>query len=56
MSKLVLLSIVVALVVIPVWAARQAHPLRGLRTALLGLFAFHLLYAFLLRVVVPRLG
>jgi hypothetical protein len=55
-SKLVLLSIVVALVVIPIRAARQAHPLKGLRVALLGLVSFHLFYAFLLRVVVPRLG
>jgi hypothetical protein len=55
-SKLVLLSIAVALVVIPVWSARQPHPLKGLRMALFGLFTFHLFYAFLLRVVVPRLG
>jgi len=55
-SKLVLLSITLALVVIPIWAARQPHPLKGLRLALLGLFTFHLVYAFLLRVVVPRLG
>lgn len=56
MSKLVLLSIVLGIIVIPIWAARQKHPLRGLRMALLGLASFHLFYAFLVRVVVPRLG
>lgn len=55
MSKLLLLSIVFGLVAIPVWAARQPHPVRGLRQALLGLVALHLAYAFLVRVVLPRL-
>jgi hypothetical protein len=50
------MSIVVGLVLVPVWAARQRHPLRGLRVALLGLVALHAFYAFLVRVVVPRLG
>ena len=56
MSRLVLLSIVLGIVLIPIWAARQKHPLRGLRMALLGQATFHLFYAFLVRVVVPRLG
>lgn len=56
MSKLLLLSIVIGLIVVPVLAARQRHPLRGLRFALLGLVVLHITYAFFVRVVLPRLG
>ena len=56
MLKLLLLSVCLALVGIPLWAARDAHPGRGLKRALVGVVMFNLLYVFLLRVVVPRLG
>lgn len=56
MAKLLILSVCLALVVIPLWAARDAHPARGLKRALLGVIAFNLFYLFLLRVVVPRVG
>jgi len=55
-SKLLLLSIVIGLIGIPVLAARQRHPVRGLRFALLGLVLLHVTYAFFVRVVLPRLG
>jgi hypothetical protein len=56
MSKLLLMSIIIGLVVVPVWAARQEHPKRGLRLALGGLVLLQALYVFLVRVVVPRLS
>lgn len=56
MSKLLLLSIVIGIVVIPVVAARQAHPLKGLRFALLGLAMLHVGYALFARFVLPRIA
>lgn len=56
MDKVILLSIALALLGIPVWASRDAVPVRGLRKALLGVCAFNLLYVFFLRVVLPRLN
>ena len=56
MAKLLLLSVCLALVGIPLWASRDAHPARGLRRALIGLVLFNLVYVFLLRVVIPRVG
>ncbi|MCU0696096.1 MAG: hypothetical protein MUC96_06180 [Myxococcaceae bacterium] len=56
MSKLLLLSIVVGLVVIPIWAAREPHPLRAMRLALLGLAVLHVGYALFARFVLPRIA
>ena len=56
MLKLVLLSVCLALVAIPLWAARDPFPGRGLRRALLGVALFNLFYLVLVRVVVPRLA
>ena len=56
MAKLLLLSVCLALVGIPLWASRDAHPARGLKRALIGLVLFNLVYVFLLRVVIPRVG
>lgn len=55
MDKLLLLSVALALLGIPLWASRDAVPVRGLKKALVGVFAFNLLYVFFLRVVLPRL-
>lgn len=55
MSKLLVLWILLATVLVPLVAARDRDPVRGLRKALffgLGCFA---LYAFGLLVVYPRL-
>jgi hypothetical protein len=43
-QKLLLISIIVASVAIPVWAARDANPGRGLTTAVVVTAAFNLLY------------
>jgi hypothetical protein len=56
MERLILISIVLALIAIPVLAARDENPRRGLKRALAGIMGFTFVYAFLLRVVLPRLG
>jgi formate-dependent nitrite reductase membrane component NrfD len=56
MEKALLISVVIAMVVIPLLAASEPDPRRGLKRAVLGLTAFNVVYAFLLRVVLPRLG
>lgn len=56
MSKLLLMSIIIGLVLVPLWAARQRHPVRGFRQMLLGLVVLHLGFTFLVKVVLPRLG
>jgi formate-dependent nitrite reductase membrane component NrfD len=56
MEKALLISVVIATVVIPLLAAAERDPRRGLKRTLVGLAAFNVFYAFLLRVVLPRLG
>lgn len=56
MSKLILLSVLVAMVALPAWAARERHPRRALKRAVLLMVAFNLAYAFAVLVLVPRLG
>lgn len=56
MAKLLLLSVCLALVSIPLWSARDPHPGRGLKRALVFVALFNLFYVFLVRVVVPRVG
>lgn len=56
MSKLALLLIALALVVIPLIAARDPHPWRGLKRALIWVGGFNLFFVFFLRFIVPRLG
>lgn len=56
MQKLLILSVCLALLIIPLVTARDPHPGRGLKRALLGVVAFNLIYVVLLRVVYPRIG
>jgi hypothetical protein len=56
MSKLILLSVLVAFVALPSLAARDPHPRRGLKRTLLWMVAFNLAYAVGVLVLVPRLG
>ena len=56
MNKLVLLSVALVLVALPLLAARDHHPRRGLKKALAWIISFNLFYVFVLRVIVPRLG
>jgi hypothetical protein len=52
MSKLTLLSIVIALVLAPMAAAADPSPQRGLKRALIAFLLFNCLYVLLIRHVV----
>lgn len=56
MRSLLLQSLMLALLVIPIIAARDARPLRGLKKALVWFVGFSLLYALALRFLYPRLS
>ena len=55
MGNFILMSIVLALLAVPSWAARDPSGPRGLKKTIVGIIAYSLLYLFLVRVVVPRL-
>jgi hypothetical protein len=55
MAKLILFSVLVALVALPIHAARERDVRRGLKKALLMLVAFNLAYAFAVLMIIPRL-
>ena len=48
MSKLILISVIFAMIAIPAQAARDANPRRGLRKAVIRTLMFHAFYAFAL--------
>jgi len=54
-AKLLLVSILVAVIVIPMRAARARSARLGLRKAVLWMLAFNLFYLFAVRVIYPRL-
>jgi hypothetical protein len=56
MRSLLLQSLMLALLAIPIVAARDARPLRGLKKALMWLAAFSLLYMLALRFLYPHLS
>ena len=53
MEKALLLTIAVALVMVPIWAARDPSPLRGIKKTIVGIIAFDVFYLFLVRYVLP---
>jgi hypothetical protein len=55
MRSLLLNSILIATVLIPIWAARDPHPRRGLMRALVGLWLYNVVYAFACAYVWARL-
>ena len=55
MGKLVLDSILIATLALPMFAARDRSPTRGLRRALLWVAAFDACYLFALLYVLPHL-
>jgi hypothetical protein len=55
LSKLLLFSVVVSTVMLPVLAARDRLPRRGLKRAIVWVVAFNAFYLFALRVIYPRL-
>jgi hypothetical protein len=55
MKSLVLLSVVIAMICIPVLAARDRSPVRALKKTLLVIVVFNLVYLLVLRFVYPYL-
>lgn len=55
MKKLLLISILIADVVIPIWASRQPNARAALKKALIGLLLFNLVYLGLLVLLYPHL-
>lgn len=56
MQKILLISFIFGPIIIPMIAARDASPVRGLRKAVLWWIAFVLWYAFVFLYLAPRLG
>ena len=56
MRNLVVRSLILALLTIPFIAAREAHPRRALKKALLLFVGFNLLYMLALRFLYPVLS
>jgi hypothetical protein len=55
MSKLVLLSILIATIALPARAAREKNARRGLKKAVIYMMLFNLFYLFALRFLYGRL-
>jgi hypothetical protein len=54
MAKLILVSIIFATVAIPIVAARDPHPVRGLKKALFYAFLFNVAYLVGVLLIYPR--
>jgi hypothetical protein len=54
-AKFLLLSVVIAVIALPILAARDANPQRGLKKALLLVTAFNFLYLFYVHYIYWRL-
>ncbi len=54
MQKLLLLSILFSTLILPIIAARQPHPVHGLRRAILYAVGFNVFYAFAILYLYPR--
>ena len=55
MSKLLLMSVLVATISIPIWTSRDKKPRRAYRRAITGMLVFNTLYMLALRIVYPYL-
>jgi hypothetical protein len=55
MQKLLLLSLLIMIVAIPMRAAADPSPARGLRRAVIGTVAYAFVYVMLIVYVLPRL-
>ncbi|AGC49337.1 MULTISPECIES: hypothetical protein [Myxococcus] len=56
MAKLILMSVLILTVALPAKAARDPHPMRGLKKAILWVIFFNAAYTYGVIVWVPRLG
>lgn len=55
LRKLLLVSILFANVAIPIWAARERNPGRGLKKVIVSMLLFDLVYLAALVAIYPRL-
>jgi hypothetical protein len=55
MQKFILISILFADVLIPLWAARDPNSIRGMKKALFYMCIFNTMYLLLVMFVYPRL-
>jgi hypothetical protein len=55
MAKMLLISVMIAIIAIPVAASRAKSGQRGLRWTVLGILAFNIFYVFAVRYLYPRL-
>ena len=55
MKKFLLLSVLYAMILLPSLAARERHPVRGVKKAIMMVALFNLVYAFAVLVIWPRL-
>jgi hypothetical protein len=55
MKKFMLLSVLYSLILLPSLAARERHPARGVKKAILMMVVFNLVYTFMVLVIWPRL-
>jgi hypothetical protein len=55
MQKAILISIVAATIIIPMWAARDRSPRRGLRKAIAYIAVFNIAYLLAVMFIYPRL-
>jgi hypothetical protein len=56
MAKLLLLSTVLVSIMLPILAARDANPRRGLRRTVQGMVLYNLFYVFAVLEIYPRLS
>jgi hypothetical protein len=54
-AKLLLVSVVIAIIALPILAARDASPVRALRKTLLLIVVFNTLYLIAVRFLYPHL-
>lgn len=55
MKKFMLLSVLYAMILLPSLAARERHPARGVKKAILWMVLFNLWYAFSVLVIWTRM-
>ncbi|NUQ73953.1 MAG: hypothetical protein HUU21_10375 [Polyangiaceae bacterium] len=55
MSTLIFTSVLIATLVIPLVTARDSSAPRGLRTTVIAMFAFNIIYLLAIRFLYPRL-
>lgn len=55
-AKLLLVSVIIAMIAVPILAARDESPMRGLRKTLLLIFVFNILYLLAVRFIYPYLA